>query len=657
MNGRGPHRSRRRPGTLLERIEGVRAHLARYAGSDSAEVPPPAAAGRANDRDDMPLDVLEQEFGLTDFESDLIVLCAAAELDSSIADLCAAGHGDPSRRWPTFGLALAALPNADWRALSPARPLRLWMLLDVERGQPLASGHLRLAERVLLFLLGEQYLDPQLSSVFDQARIFSPADLPPSQQEVARRLVAVWSEAVHELPVMQLLGATQAERRVIAAAACGAVGLRLWVAAAESIPTSAAELDAIIRLWEREAALASSSLLIETEELEIDPVREAAVARLLDRTGGVLLVSGTKCLPRQRSVVPVEVSETTFAERRELWRAALGEAVHNGGGDIVIEPLAAQFAFGALDIRTVAGTVLAEAAAEEKRVAPLDLRERLWDACRERVRPRMDGLARRIEPKATFDDVVLPPAITETLRAIVSGQRRRAQVFEEWGFAGTSMRGRGMTALFSGPSGTGKTMAAEVLAGELRLDLYVVDLSSVVSKYIGETEKNLRRLFDAADIGGSVLLFDEADALFGKRSEVRDSHDRYANVEVGYLLQRMETYQGIAILTTNFKTSLDTAFLRRLRYIVDFPFPAAEQRSAIWRRIFPPGVPTAGLDYAKLGNLNVSGGHIRNIAVTSAFAAADEESAVTMRHLLRAARSEYAKNGRTPGESEVGGWE
>jgi ATPase family associated with various cellular activities (AAA) len=656
VNGRGSHRSRRE-GTLLERIESVRGYIARYAGRDDDDAPIPRPTARMNDGDESPLGILEQEFGLTDFESDLIVLCAAAELDSSMSDLCAAAHGDPSRRWPTFGLALAALPNADWRALSPARPLRLWMLLDVERGHGLANGHLRLAERVLLFLLGEQYLDPQLSSVFDQARIFSPADLPPSQQQVARRLVAVWSEAVHELPVMQLLGATQAERRVIAAAACGAVGQRLWVAAAESIPTAAAELDAIIRLWEREAALASSSLLIETEELELDPVREAAVARLLDRTGGVLLVSGTKCLPRQRSVVPIEVGQPDFAERRELWRAALGEAIHNGGGDIVIEPLAAQFAFGALDIRTVAGTVLAETAAEPVRPAPLDLRERLWDACRERVRPRMDGLARRIEPRATFADVVLPQALTETLRSIVAGQRQRAKVFEQWGFSSSSERGRGMTALFAGPSGTGKTMAAEVVAHELRLDLYAVDLSSVVSKYIGETEKNLRRLFDAADIGGSVLLFDEADALFGKRSEVRDSHDRYANMEINYLLQRMESYQGIAILTTNLKSSLDSAFTRRLRYIVEFPFPAAEQRSAIWRRVFPPGVPTAGLDYLKLGNLNVAGGHIRNIAVTSAFAAADEESAVTMRHLLRAARSEYAKTGRTPGESEVGGWE
>jgi SpoVK/Ycf46/Vps4 family AAA+-type ATPase len=368
----------------------------------------------------------------------------------------------------------------------------------------------------------------------------------------------------------------------------------------------------------------------------------------------VLLFAGTKIMPRQRSVVVIEVAQATFAERRNLWHAALGKAA-NGSG-VVVEPLASQFSFGALEIRTISNLVLAEAATLTERPSPNEMKTRLWDACRARVRPRMQDLAQRIEVKATFDDLVLPPGHTEILRSIVAGQRQRAKVFEEWGFSARSDRGRGMTALFSGPSGTGKTMAAEVLANALRLDLYAIDLSSVISKYIGETEKNLRRLFDAADLGGAVLLFDEADALFGKRSEVRDSHDRYANVEVGYLLQRMEAYHGVAVLTTNMKASLDNAFLRRLRFIVEFPFPNAQQRSEIWRRIFPPGLPTRDLRYDLLGNLNVAGGNIRSIAVNGAFAAADEGTPVTMEHLLRAAQSEYAKLGRMPSHAEVGGW-
>jgi SpoVK/Ycf46/Vps4 family AAA+-type ATPase len=234
--------------------------------------------------------------------------------------------------------------------------------------------------------------------------------------------------------------------------------------------------------------------------------------------------------------------------------------------------------------------------------------------------------------------------------------RQRATVYERWGFAEQSARGLGISALFAGASGTGKTMAAEVLANELRLDLYRIDLSSVVNKYIGETEKNLRRVFDAAEQGGAILLFDEADALFGKRTEVKDSHDRYANIEVSYLLQRMEAYRGLAILTTNRKESLDTAFLRRLRFVVQFPFPDAILRAEIWRRIFPKDTPTENIDPTKLSRLNVAGGNIRNVALNAAFLAADANEPVRMKHLLRAARSEYLKLEKPLTESEIGGW-
>jgi len=214
----------------------------------------------------------------------------------------------------------------------------------------------------------------------------------------------------------------------------------------------------------------------------------------------------------------------------------------------------------------------------------------------------------------------------------------------------------GVAALFAGASGTGKTMAAEVLAQELRLDLYRIDLASMVSKYIGETEKNLRKVFDAAEESGAILLFDEADALFGKRSEVKDSHDRYANIEVSYLLQRVETYRGLAILTTNLKSAIDSAFLRRLRFLVQFPLPDAVQRADIWDRMFPEHMPTQGLEIAKLAKLTIPGGSIRNIAMNAAFLAADAASPVKMKHLLAAARSEFAKQERPLIDSEIGGW-
>jgi SpoVK/Ycf46/Vps4 family AAA+-type ATPase len=280
----------------------------------------------------------------------------------------------------------------------------------------------------------------------------------------------------------------------------------------------------------------------------------------------------------------------------------------------------------------------------------------LWHACRRLGRLKLDDLAQRIEAVASWDDLVLPGLHKGTLRQIVAHMKNRLMVYEEWGFAVKSSRGLGISALFAGESGTGKTMASEVLAKELHLDLYRIDLSSVVSKYIGETEKNLCRVFNAAEDSGAILLFDEADALFGKRSEVRDSHDRYANIEVSYLLQRMEDYKGLAILTTNMKAALDTAFQRRLRFVVHFPFPDQEQREEIWRNIFQASTPIQDIDHRKLARLHVTGGHIRNIALNAAFLAAESGEPVHMAHLLQAAHSEAAKRERPLSDAETRGW-
>ncbi|MEV7028528.1 ATP-binding protein, partial [Kitasatospora sp. NPDC093558] len=266
-----------------------------------------------------------------------------------------------------------------------------------------------------------------------------------------------------------------------------------------------------------------------------------------------------------------------------------------------------------------------------------------WRACRIRTRPRLDSLAQRLEPKVTWDDIVLPGAGRSALERIADQVAHRTTIYETWGFGERITRGLGVAALFAGPSGSGKTMAAEVLAHHLRLDLYRIDLSAVVSKYVGETEKNLRRLFDAAEDGGAILFFDEADALFGKRSEVRDAHDRYANIEVNYLLQRMEAYRGLAVLATNLRSALDGAFLRRLRFVVEFEFPGPEQRRSIWAKAFPDAAPRDGLDLDRLARLQASGGMIRNIAVNAAFLAASAGTPITMPHVLSAARGEFEK--------------
>ncbi len=416
--------------------------------------------------------------------------------------------------------------------------------------------------------------------------------------------------------------------------------------------------------------LSGRSLFLDCEDLDIsDAARERSITRLLESTRGAILVSSRERRHvLQRPALSLEVRKPTPDEQRRIWQDALGDAGHHLNGKVDV--LVSQFNLSASTIANVGtqwtkqtrpGDETGSGAHFDASPAPVEptsgeVAHMLWDTCRVLVRVRLDDLAQRIEPAATWGDLVIPETQRQMLRDIAVHVRQRTTVYETWGFASRSGRGLGISALFAGASGTGKTMAAEVLANELHLDLYRIDLSQVVSKYIGETEKNLRRVFDAAEEGGAILLFDEADALFGKRSEVRDSHDRYANIEVSYLLQRMESYRGLAILTTNIKGALDSAFLRRIRFIVQFPFPDVTQRGEIWRRIFPASTPTEGLDMSKLARLNVTGGNIRNIALNAAFLAADAGEPVRMTHLLRAARGEYVKLEKSLTEAEIGGW-
>ena len=337
------------------------------------------------------------------------------------------------------------------------------------------------------------------------------------------------------------------------------------------------------------------------------------------------------------------MDKPTPAEQQAAWRETLGdEAADNP------ERLAGQFNLDLPAIHRMASVALAKRLKDEP--SPV-MRERLWSACLSRTRPRLEKLAQRIEPKATWDDLILPEEPLRLLHEIAAQVRQRSKVYDEWGFRRKMSRGFGISALLAGESGTGKTMAAEVIANELNLDLYRIDLSAVVSKYIGETEKNLRRVFDAAEDGGVILLFDEADALFGKRSEVKDSHDRYANIEVNYLLQRMEAFRGLAILATNMKSAIDQAFMRRLRFIVNIPFPGTAERRLIWEGAFPradrlkelPGTPMEELDYDQLTKINLAGGSIQNVALNAAFLAARTGSPVTMPLILEAACTEFRK--------------
>ena len=417
--------------------------------------------------------------------------------------------------------------------------------------------------------------------------------------------------------------------------------------AAADMPAAASDADALVTLWDREAALLDGALLVEVGDAStVTP----GVRRFLEQATGLVLVALREPLALDRDDLRQRIDKPDGGDQRRLWQRLLDDS------DAAAQQLAdagTGFRLSARDVRRVAARLRNGAGDPVDAIDAIDAQRR---HCRELACRRLDGLAQRLAPSFGWHDLVLPPPQMQTLRQIASHVRHRATVYERWGFAAQSARGLGLAVLFAGDSGTGKTMAAEVLARELGLELFRIDLASVVSKYIGETEKNLARIFDAAEDGGAILLFDEADALFGRRSEVKDSHDRYANIEVSYLLQRMEAYRGLAILTTNQKAALDGAFQRRLRMVVNFPFPDAAERREIWCRVFPAATPTVGLDLDKLAKLHMSGGQIRNIAVNAAFHAAEAGEPVGMAHLLRAAHTEAAKRERPIADAEIRGW-
>jgi ATPase family associated with various cellular activities (AAA) len=655
---------------LLREFARLRALLE---GTASADPSPGLAIDKEWDCGDPPaIDTLAAIFELGPFERDLLLLTAGVEMDSGLGDLCGRLTGRPQRPSPTFGLALSALADPDWNALAPWSPLRRFRLIEVEPGHGLTSAPLHIDERILHYLAGLNRIDVRLEALLQ--RPAAVGLVPEQHSELVGRVAAAQAEGGVESKGLYLYGDDPLAHASIAAQIAQRLGRELYVLRMEDCPAAGAELEQFLALWSREALLLPAYLLLQWQ----DETPSAQARALAERLPDPLLLAGRDPQKLHRLAVRLEVNKPEPAVQRELWGIAVRGAAErlessstsrpgNGSAGTLqhAQPVAADENLPAMldyiaeQFRLSAGTIAAVAnsvVAATGRYGAASLAGRLWEQCRALSRPQLDMLAERIEPRASWDDIVLPPAQLSVLHMLAGQARNRMIVYERWGFADRGRRGLGISALFSGPSGTGKTLAAEVLAHALNLDLYRIDLSAVVSKYIGETEKNLKRVFDAAEQGGVVLLFDEADALFGRRSEVKDSHDRYANIEVGYLLQRMESYQGVAILTTNARSALDAAFQRRLRFIVEFPYPGAAERQAIWQRAIPAQTPTGGLEPARLAQLNVPGGSIRNIALNAAFIAAGNGSSVGMAHALEAARLEAAKAERPIADIETRGW-
>jgi hypothetical protein len=585
---------------------------------------------------------LSELFDLSDFEREILLFCAGVEMDSELAALCGEAQGQDQRAYVTFGLAMACLCDPHWSALTPSRPLRRLRMLDVQAGGKLTSAPLRIDERILHYLAGLNVLDPRLESLLRVSPV--PEWIAEEHQSLAAHATRLVARYSRYCPLVHLCGDDPLGQEDIAASVARGGGRQLFVVKSGDLPVIGLDLEQFSVLWERESQLVSGALLIQCERSGTF----SSVSHLVERLQGLVFLASREAVRLTRGFIRLDANKPEPVAQKQLWQKALGAAAGDLNG--TVDDVSEQFRLSARMIFSTSALL----ASEQGPLQPDDL----WNACRALARPKLDNLAQRIVPCASWDDLVLPDPQKQTLHQIASQVRHRMKVYETWGFAAKSTRGLGVSALFTGESGTGKTMATEVLAGELELDLYRIDLSSVVSKYIGETEKNLKQVFDAAEDGGIILLFDEADALFGKRSDVKDSHDRYANIEVSYLLQRMEAYQGLAILTTNLKSALDRAFQRRIRFTVNFPFPDAAQREAIWSRIFPEQTPTRGLDRKRLSQLNVAGGNIRNIALNAAFLAAESGNgtAVEMKHLLRAARLEAEKIERPLSEAEIRGW-
>lgn len=610
---------------------------------------------------------LTRFFGLDSLETDALLVCLAVELDLRYERLYAYLQDDVTQKRPCVDLVLNLLtPTVEdkftlrERFTVASSLLRHYLLEFVDEpaqpDPPLIARHLKVNRRIVHYLLGQDEVDETLHSV---ASLRNPHVLEAGllvDVEVKNRILSI-SEAVlpDERLLVYLCGPSEVGRRSTAAAVCREQKRLLMVADLETMverPDHSFRKSCL--LANREAILHKAAVLWNGFDALLNEQKKAFLRDFLIELGNrpalTFIVGETPWQPddelRNAPFITISLPKPDFSGRLQIWHSALAGNDNIDPG-LDINALSSKFKFTGGQILNAVATAKNIALQNDYRNPKITSAE-FYEACRLLSNRNLESLARKIDPLYRWTDIVLPPDRMEQLREICNHVKYREQVYGDWGFESKLPLGKGLSVLFAGPSGTGKTMAAEIIAGELGLELYKIDLSTVVSKYIGETEKNLSRIFNEAETSNSILFFDEADALFGKRSEVRDSHDRYANIEVGYLLQRMEEYEGAVILATNFRKNMDEAFVRRLHFTIEFPFPDEVDRLRIWERIFPSQTPrdtTISLDLVAK-RFELSGGNIRNIALHAAFLAADDGGVVNMTHLLRATRREYQKMGK-----------
>jgi len=629
----------------------------------------------------LPLEVARHRFALSDFETDCLVVCLAPEVDPRYERLFGYLNDDVTRRYPTVHLLLELLcppgeaPIRRRRHLAPEAPLLRGRLLErVDDGRPAAGVSLpgrclRVEEGVAAFLLHEGGLSGDVQALWNDpawppqaARLWDALPANAAVEAALDRFFgAGWTPG--DRLVCTLAGRPGSGRAQAAEAACARRGLRLLPLDCRRLLRHEQPEVALAHAF-RDSMLNAAPLLLAGADLlaadrERGPELRLALERLVAERGWLLFLSVDDAAAvrgwfaaHQR--VEIELPLAAQEERARQWATLLtGEGVPAADAGRAAEALAARFR---LTPGKAAEAVQHAAGARLREPGDADWWRTLHRSAARVSAPRLGELARKVEPLYRWGDIVLPEPRLDLLRDVLRHVSYRRRVMEEWRFTDTMSQGKGLNALFSGPPGTGKTMAAEIVAGELGLDLYRIDLATVVSKYIGETEKNLAAIFHEAQHSDCILFFDEADALFGKRSEVKDAHDRYANIEINYLLQQMEAYEGIAILATNLRQNLDEAFLRRIHVSVDFPLPGPDDRLRIWRAVLPPQAPRADdLDLPHLARaFDLTGGNIRNIALAAAYLAAEAGAPIGMAQLVRATHRELEKIGKRSVREQFG---
>jgi AAA+ superfamily predicted ATPase len=607
---------------------------------------------------------LAETFGLNQFELDTLLVCLAPTLDLSYERLYGYLQDDVTRRRPNVNLVLdllvePGLPKLNRLAhFADNAPLFKYNLLEkvTEAGPaklPLLAQTLHVDDAIVAWLLGtyQSHADLGEHAILSQPQASETDKLLAGEVQTELPPLANTDQP----PLVIFYGPDQAgQRAAIRLLAAETEQPLLTVNMAAVIEAEISPLRAV-RLALRDARLTGAILALTSSKAWEDQghIPPDILAELCPHPNLVIIAGQTRLqaggIERDRQFVWLEFPIPTYSQRRALWLHFLGQDVSLDS--LNLADLTGQFILTTGQIRDAVATAKDIAAQHHE---PLQ-DEHLFAAARAQSSSRLAVLARKIEPRYDWLDIILPDDQRTILNEMIDTVRGRPLVLDEWGVGQKLASSSGVTALFAGSPGTGKTMAAEVIARELGLDLYKIDLSSIISKYIGETEKNLEKIFREAESSNAILFFDEADAIFGKRSEVRDSHDRYANIEISYLLQRMETYAGVTILATNLRANLDEAFTRRLQFVIDFPFPEEEYRLHIWQALFPPDVPhDPEIDFDLLARrFKLAGGNIRNIIVNATYLAAADGQAVTMEHLLHGTRRELQKMGRLIPESDL----